>query len=156
MITLALISIFLLTFCTSNQTTFKESVFGQISNPDIDTLSIYIFRYSLENSRDDFEYRTTTEKEKIDDLIKYLNTLSLQKIKNIDINDKDQDIKYMILLNYRDVVSGDDCSVEITTQDYENLQITLELPNQVIVKKNYKILNDKFDKYYLEKLYGSI
>lgn len=84
-------------------------------------------------------------------MISYLNTFSLQETKNTDSDNTTYETKMVILFYFTD-----NQSIEITTRDYKNLQITIELSNNKVIRKNYQILNDKLDPYYLEDVFDSI
>ncbi|GAB6087246.1 hypothetical protein [Alkaliphilus crotonatoxidans] len=151
-IILAMLLIFLLPTFKPRTTTFEEIVFDKIDNKGIATLSFYIFRYNIENTNKySPENKITKEKDKINNLISYLNTFSLQERKNTDSDNKTDDTKLVILFDFID-----NHSIQITTKDYQNLQITLELSNNKVIRKNYQILNNKLDQYYLEDVFDSI
>lgn len=155
-IILAILLIFLLPTLKLGTTTFEEIVSEKIENidsNDIDTLLLFNFRYNIQNSKEhspDWN-KTTKEKDKINSLISYLNTFSLKETKNADSDNTTYDTKLMILFYFTD-----NQSIEITTRDYKNLQITIELSNNKVIRKNYQILNDKLDPYYLEDFFDSI
>ena len=153
---LLILLIILLPVLREKTTTFEEIISEKIDNRDsndIDTLLLFIFRYNIENTKEHAHdwNKTTKEKDKINSLTNYINTFSLQETKNTDRDHTTDDTKFVILFYFED-----NQSIEITTRDYQNLQIAIELSNNRVIRKNYKIVNDKLDSNYLEDVFDSI